>query len=299
MQTTFWLVLLCVFIAGYLALEGADFGAGMVLPILGRRDEAGRDRVVRAIAPAFLGNEVWLVATIGIAEGAFPKLDGPLLSRLYPVFIVILIAWLVRDAGLWFRRQGTQTWRWRWDWAIAVASGLIAAGWGVATADIALGLPAQPFGPIPVLCGVVLAGFCVLHATALLGTKLPVGIISRVRGALTMPVTGGIVVAGAFIALTGAPGQHWPLWLLGGLLLTATLTTAWPITTVTMAALMPLAALTAFPYLPTGLTAEAASNPATLSTLTPIVIAVLPVLLAAQVGLWLLNRRPTKTESYF
>jgi cytochrome bd-type quinol oxidase subunit 2 len=294
MQTTFWLVLLSLFIAGYLVLEGADFGAAILLPVVGRDDRAGRDRIVRAIAPVFLGNEVWLVATIGVVVGAFPRLDGVLLSRYYPVFMVLLAAWLLRDAGLWFRRHGNEIWRWRWDRAIAVASALLAVGWGIVIADIALGVPANAIGPIPVLCGLLLAGFCVLHAKAVYSLAVPTA-----DRALSLAVAGAVLVVTATLLITGSPGEHWPLWVLGALVATATVVRAWPVTSVALAADMPLAALTSFPYLPTHLTVTAASDPATLAALTPIVAAVLPILVVAQVGLWWLNRRTARAGGYF
>ncbi|HEX3590706.1 MAG TPA: cytochrome d ubiquinol oxidase subunit II [Pseudonocardiaceae bacterium] len=163
----FWLVLLGLFAAGYFVLEGADFGAGMVLAVLGRGDRSGRDDVVRAIAPRFLGNEVWMVATIGVVDGAFPKVGELLLGRGYPALIAILLGWLVRDAGLWFRRRGDATWR--WDLAIGVASVVLAGGWGVLWGRLlGVGITLQA------LSAVALAGLCVVHGLAFLG-RLPRG----------------------------------------------------------------------------------------------------------------------------
>lgn len=163
----FWLVLLGLFAAGYFVLEGADFGAGMVLAVLGRDDRSGRDDVVRAIAPRFLGNEVWMVATIGVVDGAFPKVGEFLLGRGYPALIAILLGWLVRDAGLWFRRRGDAAWR--WDLAIGVASVVLAGGWGVLWGRV-LGLGVA----LQVVFGLALVGLCAVHGLAFLG-RLPRG----------------------------------------------------------------------------------------------------------------------------
>jgi cytochrome bd-type quinol oxidase subunit 2 len=296
MQTTFWLVLLGVFLAGYLVLEGADFGAGMVLPVLGRADQPGRDAVVRAIAPLFLGNEVWLVVTIGVAEGVFPRLDGMLLTRLYPAFALILVAWLVRDAGLWFRGHGGAGWRWRWDRAIAVASGLLAFGWGVVLGDLAVGVPVgagSVFGLGPTLCGVLLAGFGVLHGTVLLRRRLPAQQrIRRVAVSLSLPLAGVVVLAAVGLALTWSHGRSEPLWVLGSITLVAVLAVRLGagagvrvLTSAVLSAAVPLAALPSFPELPTD-----SSAAGTLGVLTPLVIAVSPVLIAAQVALWWLSR---------
>ncbi|SPT64287.1 cytochrome d ubiquinol oxidase subunit II [Actinomadura madurae] len=120
-------VLLAVFAGGYLVLGGADVGVGMLLPWLGR-DQRERRLVIASFAPFFLGNEVWLVAAAGLVAGAFPGLEHRLLEELFPLFVVLLIGWVVRDMGLWLRagwtrRRGAgratrRSWRavgrWRW-----------------------------------------------------------------------------------------------------------------------------------------------------------------------------------------
>lgn len=297
MLPTFWLALLGFFLAGYVVLEGADFGAGMVLPLFGRRDQDGRDAVVRVIAPLFLGNEVWLVVAVGIAEGVFPRLDAALLSGLYPVFGLILLAWLARDAGLWFRGHGGEAWHWRWDCVIAVASGLLAVGWGVVLGDLAVGGPV--FGLGPVLCGVLLAGFCVLHGSVFLARRLrpPAGArVRRVAVTLSLPLAGVAVLTAVGLALTGSPG--WPSWVLGAGTVVAALAVrrrngpgVLALTSAVLLGAVPVMALPSFPDLPTGSAALG-----TLDVLTPMVLAVAPVLIASQVALWWLSRGE---RSYF
>jgi cytochrome bd-type quinol oxidase subunit 2 len=314
---TFCLAMLGFFLAGYLALEGADFGMGMMLPLFGRRDQPARDGVIRAIAPFFLGNEVWLVAAFGLLNGAFPRLDGSLESRLYPIFVLILIAWLTRDAGLWFRGHGGATWRARWDTTIAIASTLLAFGWGLVLGNLAQGVPeagsARVFGLIPVLGGLALTGICALHGAATLGLRLPLPEAARVATlakALTVPTAVAIMATGVAIALTGTPAHTWPLWLLGAVLLAGVVTVrltggrppALPATSIGLLAAIPLLTLTGIPYLPTGIPlSEAASGPATLAVLTPVILAVLPVLVVAQAALWWLcrGRVDVRSWSYF
>ena len=98
------------------------------------------------------------------------------------------------------------------------------------------------------------------------------------------------------LALTNPPGRHWPLWLLGSLLVVAALSTrsraaGLPLTSLATAASVPLTALAGLPYLPTG-------NPATLAALTPLVVAALPIIAACQVGLWWLCRGPVDSRSW-
>ncbi|WP_213452997.1 cytochrome d ubiquinol oxidase subunit II [Rhizomonospora bruguierae] len=81
----FWYGVLGLFFAGYLALAGYDYGAGLLLRA------AGRDGLT-ALGPYFLGNEVWLVAAVGVLFGAFPRLEGELISSLYPAILAGLVA---------------------------------------------------------------------------------------------------------------------------------------------------------------------------------------------------------------
>lgn len=65
-------VMLALFFAGYFVLGGLDYGVAVVA-----RDRSDLDR----LAPFFLGNEVWLVAAVGVLFGAFPLHEGELLSQ--------------------------------------------------------------------------------------------------------------------------------------------------------------------------------------------------------------------------
>src|SRR5262245_64169967 len=67
---TFWFVLIAILWAGYFALEGFDFGVGMLLPLVGRDDE-DRSAMLRTIGPVWDGNEVWLVVAGGGPFAAF------------------------------------------------------------------------------------------------------------------------------------------------------------------------------------------------------------------------------------
>jgi cytochrome bd ubiquinol oxidase subunit II len=317
MQTC-WLIALGVLLAGYFALEGADFGAGMLLAAYGRADRRGRELVIRSIAPLFLGNEVWLVAAVGTMLATLPVLDGALESRLSPLLVPILLAWLARDAGLWFRRHGGPAWRAGWERVIAVASAVLAAGWGMVLGNFAAGVPsvgsARVFGPVPLLFGLLLLGWCLLHGAAFLGRRLPEPEVLRLRRLvvrLALPVAGVVVATATVLAVAGGPASTgWAGFVLAGLLLVGALlagvdrgrTATLVVTSVGLLALVPLLVAAGWPALPGGLTlATASAGPATLAALTPIVLPVLPVLVGAQALLWWLcrGRVSTRVGSYF
>jgi cytochrome d ubiquinol oxidase subunit II len=126
---TFAYALLGFFGIGYFVLGGADIGVGMLLPFLGR----DRRLTIAAIAPFFLGNEVWLVATGGLLTALFPGVEGEVFGRVWGALVVLVTGWIVRDMGLWLRgRRDGAGWRALWDGATVAGSWAVAASWGVA-----------------------------------------------------------------------------------------------------------------------------------------------------------------------
>ncbi|WP_063784151.1 cytochrome d ubiquinol oxidase subunit II [Streptomyces sp. SBT349] len=134
--------LLALFTAGYFVLGGADIGLGMLLPHLGR-DEAERRLTTAALWPLFLGNEVWLVAAGGVLAGCFPALEGEVFPGLLPVLVPLLAGWVLRDAGLWWRRRVPLT----GDVLITAGSWAVALAWGWLAASLPTGEFAAPAPP--------------------------------------------------------------------------------------------------------------------------------------------------------
>ena len=97
------LVVLCWVL--FFVLEGFDFGVGLLGPSLGR-DDHERGAVVRTVGPFWDGNEVWLVAAIGVTFAAFPDWYAALLSGLYLPMVAILLLLAVRGVALEFRGKG-------------------------------------------------------------------------------------------------------------------------------------------------------------------------------------------------
>jgi cytochrome d ubiquinol oxidase subunit II len=93
---------------GYLALEGFDFGVGMLLPILGKgRDaddtEKRRRVMLNTIGPVWDGNEVWLLTAGGATFAAFPHWYATMFSGFYLPLLLILVALIVRNMGFDYR----------------------------------------------------------------------------------------------------------------------------------------------------------------------------------------------------
>ncbi|GLW23055.1 cytochrome d ubiquinol oxidase subunit II [Microbispora triticiradicis] len=211
-----WFATFAVLLAGYFALEGFDIGLGVLLPVLGR-SPAARDRLVGAMAPFVLANEVWLIALAGVLFGAFPALEGPVLSGLYPLVAVVLLAWIVRDAGLWFRRRaGGARWRLLWDGAVCAGSAGLALGWGAVLTAVARGLPASPLDPLGLAGGVALLALLAWHGRTFAAWRL-----DGARGgslllsACAAALPAALVVAGAAGRMLGDAAPDQTLTVLG------------------------------------------------------------------------------------
>ncbi len=91
-----WYAIAAVAVAVYVALDGFDFGAGIIAPFVART-EAERAEIFEAIGPFWNGNEVWLLAGGGTLLAAFPVAFAAEFSGLYlPLTIPALAADLAR-----------------------------------------------------------------------------------------------------------------------------------------------------------------------------------------------------------
>ncbi|MEV7431336.1 cytochrome d ubiquinol oxidase subunit II [Nocardioides sp. NPDC092400] len=138
--TTVWFALIAILWMGYFALEGFDFGVGMLLPVLGR-DDRRRRVLINTIGPVWDGNEVWLLVAGGATFAAFPEWYATLFSGFYLPLLLILVALIVRGLAFEYRHKRDDTaWKGRWDAAIIVGSVVPAFLWGVAFANILRGV---------------------------------------------------------------------------------------------------------------------------------------------------------------
>ncbi|WP_250037483.1 cytochrome d ubiquinol oxidase subunit II [Paractinoplanes maris] len=177
---TFWFSVVVLAWVLYFVLEGFDFGVGLLGPVLGR-DDHERGAAVRTIGPFWDGNEVWLVAAIGVTFAAFPAWYSALLAGLYLPMVVLLLLLAVRGVALEFRGKGDgPVYRRRADVALALSSLGIVLVWGALLAAFVRGLAINGNGDVvgggfdrtfgPVLTPAAgLGALAALYATLLLG----------------------------------------------------------------------------------------------------------------------------------
>src|SRR4029079_4185497 len=137
----FWFCVIAFFWAGYLVLEGFDFGVGMLLPFL-PRDEDERSGMFASIGPVWDGNEVWLVVAGAATFAAFPAWYGTMFSGFYLALLLILVLLIIRVVSFeWREKRESPRWRMTWSWANTIASVGAPFIWGLALANLVHGVP--------------------------------------------------------------------------------------------------------------------------------------------------------------
>jgi len=189
---TIWFILIAVLFTGYFFLEGFDFGVGILMKLTGR-DDTERRVMLNTIGPFWDANEVWLITAGGAMFAAFPHWYATLFSGFYLALFVILLALIVRIAGIEYRSKvADQRWRKTGDWFIFLGSLLPALLWGVAITNIVRGVPIDAsmnftgtlltlLNPYALLGGLLSTSVFVLHGALFLTLRTAGEIQDRAR----------------------------------------------------------------------------------------------------------------------
>ncbi len=274
----FWIVLLGLLTAGYFALAGFDYGTALLFRFVGR-DERERSGVLGAMTPFVLGNEVWLVAAVGVLFGAFPRLEGELLSGHHGAFVTIATGLVVFTAAVQLRGADPV-----WDVPLIAGALAVAVGWGVLAADLT-GAPA-------LLWAVGVVALFALHGGTFLAWRLPGRAGDRARALARSLVPPCVVFVPAAVLLAG-PVRHPAPAVVGAvavlvLLIGAAVTsdrTAFLCTA--LACALPVPVVFAAQEV---VTAETMAHTNTLEVLAPVALAVLPLVLLFQWATWWMFR---------
>lgn len=179
---TVWFILVTVLFIGFFFLEGFDYGVGILLPFLCKKDKERR-AIINTIGPVWDGNEVWMLTAGGASFASFPHFYASLFSGFYTALTFMLLALIVRGVAFEFRSQREdKKWRARWDWAIFFGSLLPAILWGVAVGNLMRGVAIDAdmnyFGgllpllnPFSILGGLVFLSLFTMHGAAFLSLK--------------------------------------------------------------------------------------------------------------------------------
>lgn len=214
---------------------GFDFGAGILLPFIGKTD-AERRVIVNTVGPTWDGNQVWLITAGGAIFAIWPRVYAASFSGLYFAFLAVLWALFFRPVAFEYRSKlQSQQWRTFWDWALFAGSFLPALLIGIAIGNFFLGLPFQYdpvtlrffYGesmqdanallglvgllqPFALFCGVVSVVLMILQGSSYLAMRTSGSVYARSRQ--MMMHTAWILILLFIIGglwVSGMPGYHW------------------------------------------------------------------------------------------
>src|SRR5579871_2546809 len=205
-------LLLGLSLTAYALLAGADFGAGALDLLAGKRS-SDREAIAATIGPLWEANHVWLIFSITILFSAFPAAFSALGTALLAPFTVALLAIVLRGAALGVRpSQEPQTpGHTRLSRLFGAASlmaplafGLVAGGLAQAsraTPATPSGMASIPWtGPFAITVGVLAVVLCVQLAAGFMTLRLARGDQAQLaerfrrRG---LQAGGGVLVLGA------------------------------------------------------------------------------------------------------
>jgi cytochrome d ubiquinol oxidase subunit II len=208
-----WFCLIALLWAGYLVLEGFDFGVGMLLPFV-PRDERERSAMFQSIGPVWDGNEVWLVVAGAATFAAFPAWYGTMFSGFYLALLLILVLLIVRVVSFEWREKSESP-GWRRVWLLANAGGSlgIALIWGIGLSNLLHGVPLDSeghyvgtfwdlFSAYTVLGGIAFALLFAFHGAAFLTLRTTGELCERVRRAARSLAIPAVVVVGGYLIWT-------------------------------------------------------------------------------------------------
>jgi cytochrome bd ubiquinol oxidase subunit II len=189
---TLWFILIAVLWIGFFFLEGFDFGVGMLLPFLGKKD-IERRAIINTIGSVWDGNEVWLLSAGGATFAAFPHWYATMFSGFYLAMFLFLIGLILRGISFEYRsKDSNPAWRHRFDWMIAIGSFLTSFLLGVLFSNLARGVPINEkmvytgnlftlLNPYGLIGGLTTVTIFILHGANFLGLKLDGELRERVH----------------------------------------------------------------------------------------------------------------------
>lgn len=327
----FWFILIGMLYTGFFFLEGFDFGVGMLLPIIGRKD-IERRAVLNTIGPHWDGNEVWLITAGGATFAAFPIWYATMFSGFYLAMFLLLIALIFRGVAIEFRsKTHSPKWRYGWDNAIAIGSFLASFLLGIVFTNLVKGLPIDNhqiftgsifmmLNPLSILGGITVASVFLLHGGNFLSLKLTDALrVRAIRFAqmIWIPV---LILAGGYMAFLvfsttaflekGLIGLILPVLAMVSLVLTRifleTKNEVISFATTGLAVVLIMAGIftALFPNVMVSSTAaeysltiyNASSSPYTLKVMSIVAVVMLPIILAYQAWTYWVFRKRVSTD---
>jgi cytochrome d ubiquinol oxidase subunit II len=141
-----WYGIVSFMLITYVALDGRNFGAGMLHWLVARTPEERR-QVVAAIGPLWSWHEVWLVGFGGTLVAVFPRLMASAFAGYYLALFLILWGLILRGISLEVGGHiNDRLWQGFWDFVFVFSNFLLAILFGAAAGNLARGVPLDARG---------------------------------------------------------------------------------------------------------------------------------------------------------
>ena len=141
-----WYAIVSLMLIIYVALDGRNFGAGMLHWFVGRTPEERR-QVIAAIGPLWTWHEVWLVGFGGMLFAIFPRLMASAFAGYYLALFLILWCLILRGVSIEVGGHiNDRLWQGFWDFVFVVSNFLLAILFGAAAGNVVRGVPLDAKG---------------------------------------------------------------------------------------------------------------------------------------------------------
>ena len=141
-----WYGIVSLMLIIYVALDGRNFGAGMLHWIVARTPEE-RCEVVAAIGPLWSWHEVWLLSFGGTLVAVFPRLMASAFAGYYLALFLILWCLILRGISLEVGGHiNDRLWQGFWDFVFVFSNCLLSILFGAAAGNVARGVPLDADG---------------------------------------------------------------------------------------------------------------------------------------------------------
>lgn len=141
-----WYAIVSLMLIIYIALDGRNFGAGMLHCFVARTPRERR-QVIAAIGPLWSWHEVWLVGFGGTLLAVFPRLMASAFAGYYLALFLILWCLILRGVSIEVEDHiNDRLWQEFWDFIFAFSNFLLAILFGVAAGNVARGVPLDSQG---------------------------------------------------------------------------------------------------------------------------------------------------------
>jgi cytochrome d ubiquinol oxidase subunit II len=141
-----WYAIVSFMLITYIALDGRNFGAGMLHWFVAKTPEERR-QVIAAIGPLWSWHEVWLVAFGGTTLAVFPRLLASAFAGYYLALFLILWGFILRGISIEVGGHiNDRLWQSFWDFVFVFSNFLLAILFGAAAGNVARGVPLDSQG---------------------------------------------------------------------------------------------------------------------------------------------------------